>query len=714
MVRIKAKLKRRPRSSSGSSGWQAICALFIIGVALFTAVVRPAVADPLAIKVGVIHETHSRETISILDIPPADDFVAGARMAMDDNNTTGRFLDQSFSVVDAKLNAGEDPIAALKGMLDDGVRFFIVDLPPAEVLAVADAARAPGALVFNAGARDDRLREEDCRANVIHTAPTRSMLTDGLAQYLIWKQWRRWFLVVGSHPEDKLLGEAYRRSAKKFGAKIVEERVYEDTGGGRRSDSGSVQVQRQMPVFTQNAPDYDVLVAADENEVFAGFLPYRTWDARLVVGSAGLRPVSWDPSHEFWGAVQLQNRFQRAFKRGMTQRDNQAWEAMRLIGDAVAHTKSADPKTIHDELLSPSFTLGAFKGQGTDLAPVEPAAASADPAHRRAGHGFGFAAGRLPASDIYTRHPRLRSAGDKMQTSMKRMACCVAAMALLATPGAVFGKAMAATAYITNEKGNSISVIDLDKLEVTRTVKTGQRPRGIALSKDGAEMFVCLGDDDRIAVIDTKTLKEVGELPSGPDPEQLRVSPDGKLVFVANENDALLTAIDVATRKVVSEFPVGVEPEGVAVSPDGSIVVNTSETTSMAHLIDWRNKKIVANILVPPRPRYAEYNKDGSELWVSSEVGGTVSVIDPVKHVVTHTISFEVPGLAERADPASRHSFQRGRQAGVRRDGAGQSRRGDRRGDQKGAQIFAGRPACLAIGADARWQVSVVDQWRFE
>ena len=133
-----------------------------------------------------------------------------------------------------------------------------------------------------------------------------------------------------------------------------------------------------------------------------------------------------------------------------------------------------------------------------------------------------------------------------------------AALTLVIGLWALSSSAHAATAYITNEKGNSISVIDLDKLEVTHTVKTGQRPRGIALSKDDALIFVCLGDDDTIAVIDTKTLKEVGEMPSGPDPEQLRVSPDGKLVFVANENDALLTAIDTATRKVVSEFPVGV------------------------------------------------------------------------------------------------------------------------------------------------------------
>src|SRR5580704_3136167 len=362
MFTSQATLNRSFRVSPGLHELKALCALFVVAFALCTALSQSAAADPLAVKVGVIREAHPRDTVSILDIPPADDFVAGARMAMDDNNTTGRFLDQSFSVVDAKLTPGEDALAALKGMLEDGVRLFIVDLPPAEVLAVADAARASGALVFNAGAPDDRLREEDCRVNVIHVSPTRSMLTDGLAHYLIWKQWRRWLLVVGSHPEDKLLADAYRRSAKKFGAKIVEERVYEDTGGGRRSDSGSVQVQRQMPVFTQSAPDYDVLVAADENEVFAGFLPYRTWDARPVAGSAGLRPVSWDPSSESWGGTQLQDRFMRMAHRRMTELDMQAWTACRMIGEAASRTRSVDPAKIIQDMRSADFGVAAYKG----------------------------------------------------------------------------------------------------------------------------------------------------------------------------------------------------------------------------------------------------------------------------------------------------------------------------------------------------------------
>jgi PQQ-dependent catabolism-associated beta-propeller protein len=87
----------------------------------------------------------------------------------------------------------------------------------------------------------------------------------------------------------------------------------------------------------------------------------------------------------------------------------------------------------------------------------------------------------------------------------------------------------------------------------------------------------------------------------------------------------------------------------MAVSPDGKILINTSETTSMAHFIDIAARRIVANVLVDSRPRFAAFKRDGSELWVSSEIGGTVAVIDPVKHAVTAKISFSIPGLRQEA-----------------------------------------------------------------
>jgi ABC transporter substrate binding protein (PQQ-dependent alcohol dehydrogenase system) len=183
----------------------------------------------------------------------------------------------------------------------------------------------------------------------------------------VWKRWSRWLLVAGSHPNDKLLADALRRAAGRFGAKIVQERTFEDTGGARRTDSGIVQVQRQMPLLTQAAPAYDVLVAADESDVFAAYLPYRTWDARPVAGSAGLVPTSWDAAHDQWGAVQMQSRFIKSFARRMSARDMQAWTAGRMIGEAVSRTRAADARAVLDYLRSPDFALAAFKGQKLTL-----------------------------------------------------------------------------------------------------------------------------------------------------------------------------------------------------------------------------------------------------------------------------------------------------------------------------------------------------------
>jgi ABC transporter substrate binding protein (PQQ-dependent alcohol dehydrogenase system) len=122
-----------------------------------------------------------------------------------------------------------------------------------------------------------------------------------------------------------------------------------------------------MPVFTQEAPAYDVLVTADESNVFAEYLPYRTWDARPVAGSAGLVPTSWDPSHDQWGAVQIQDRFIKQFSRRMTATDMQAWMAVRMIGESAAHIHAADPKATLDFLKGPDFALAAFKGQRLTL-----------------------------------------------------------------------------------------------------------------------------------------------------------------------------------------------------------------------------------------------------------------------------------------------------------------------------------------------------------
>jgi ABC transporter substrate binding protein (PQQ-dependent alcohol dehydrogenase system) len=328
---------------------------------------RALCAEAATIGIGYIRWAEPEQTISLLDKPPRDDGLAGAKLAINDNTTTGQFIGQQFELTDIAVRADDDAVTALTTLVAGRITLILTDVPAELLLRLAAAGRDKQVTLFNVGAPDDALRQQDCRNNVIHVAPSRAMLADALAQYLVWKKWSRWVLAYGSHPDDTLLADAYRRAAKRFGARIVKEVEYKDTGGARQTDSGVVQTQQQMPVFTQGLPDYDVLVTADESEVFANYLPFRTWDARPVVGSAGLRPVSWDPSSESWGGTQLQDRFVRMAHRRMTPLDMQAWTAVRMIGEAASRSRSTDPAKIMQDMTSADFGIAAYKGQKLSL-----------------------------------------------------------------------------------------------------------------------------------------------------------------------------------------------------------------------------------------------------------------------------------------------------------------------------------------------------------
>ena len=373
---MREKARRRPRERNrGLTGKTALLAAAVaVQLALAPAAGQPqapAASTPAAqagavqkIAIVLARELRDRPPpLSLLDFPPQDDGVAGARLAINDNNTTGRFLKQEFALDVVESASASDLIAEVSKRIDAGAGFVVADMSPAALLQLSDALKARDALILNAGSADDRLREADCRANVLHTAPSRAMLADGLAQYLVWKQWRRWLLVRGTGRDDEAFADALRRAAKRFGGKIVEERTFRVETGSRRSDGGHEQVQLQIPAFTQNAPAYDVLLVADEEEQFGDYFPYRTWDARPVAGTQGLAPMSWHPALEQWGATQFQNRFRRLANRPMRPLDYDVWVAVRLVGEAATRTKSAEPRALIPYMRSGEFDLAAFKGR---------------------------------------------------------------------------------------------------------------------------------------------------------------------------------------------------------------------------------------------------------------------------------------------------------------------------------------------------------------
>ncbi|MGY6276489.1 ABC transporter substrate-binding protein [Methylomonas sp. MgM2] len=279
----------------------------------------------------------------------------GAELAISDNNTTGRFTGQQYELKKIVVPIDGDLVQAFNDLGDD-IGLVVLNVRADQVTQLADLTSAQNKLLFDASTSDDALRGGQCRHQVLHLLPSRAMRADALAQYMLKKRWREWFLVVGPATEDRLYAAAIKRAAKRYNMKLVAEKVWDQTYDARRT------AQSEVPVFTQGE-DYDVLVVADEQGLFGEYLAYRTWLPRPVIGTQGLIATAWHRTHEQWGAVQLQNRFKEQAGRWMEEEDYAAYLAVRAIGEASVRTKSNQVQAIKEYMLSDAFTLQAYKGK---------------------------------------------------------------------------------------------------------------------------------------------------------------------------------------------------------------------------------------------------------------------------------------------------------------------------------------------------------------
>ncbi len=318
-----------------------------------------ALADETAGPVKMIYIKHTAEALpklSNLELPPEDDGVFGGRQGIEDNNTTGKFLGHRYALENAILGIEDDVQDTFRRAFARGIRHFILDVGADKLLAVADSEQGRKAWFYNVGAGDDHLRTGKCRHNVLHLVPSYSMRADALAQYLVARKWRNWFLITGRRTSDAGFAAAVRRAAKKFGGKIIAEKPWEYGPDMRRTAASTV------PLFTQNV-DYDVLIVADVVGEFGEYLMYRTWTPRPVAGTQGLMPVTWHKSHEQWGAAQIQSRFLKNFGRKLSEKDYSVWSAVRTIGEAVTRTNLTDDGDIAKYIRSEKFELAGYKGQ---------------------------------------------------------------------------------------------------------------------------------------------------------------------------------------------------------------------------------------------------------------------------------------------------------------------------------------------------------------
>lgn len=277
-----------------------------------------------------------------------------AELAVKDGTAAARAAGLRLRLVHRALTETEDAPTAAAALLREGLSALLVDLPLADVERIAKMPGANTVALLNARHRDNSLRLFACRSGLLHTIPSWSMLTDGLAQGLLALDWRRVLVLKGPADADLRLTEQFLASAKKFGLRISDVRSFVHGSDPRKRDQTNVRL------LTGNA-DYDAIFVADTSGDFGRYVPYNTAHARPVVGTTGLQPLAWHPFWERHGAPQLNRQFYRAANRAMSEEDWATWIAVRAVLDGAIAARDAAPAAVLRSLTSAELRLELYK-----------------------------------------------------------------------------------------------------------------------------------------------------------------------------------------------------------------------------------------------------------------------------------------------------------------------------------------------------------------
>lgn len=289
---------------------------------------------------------------------PATQGIAGAQLGILDANQAGKFLKLHYQLNAAK----EDQTALVKTaqqMWQQGVSVFLIDASTPTLLAVRQALPEE-ALLINTNNSADNLRVTLCLANTLHTAPSDSMKSDAIAQWLRQEKLLRILLISGQSEPDLAIKQAVLHSIEKYGLKLIDDKTWTFDTDLRRQ--ASVEVKR----FTQSK-EYDVVWVNDTQNLFGQYIAYNTWLPRFVVGTHGLRAEAWHRSLEEWAAAQLQERFYRQNQRYMEAADYNAWVAIQAVHSALRTQPQLSDRELTAFLIDPQFEFAAYKGRAVSF-----------------------------------------------------------------------------------------------------------------------------------------------------------------------------------------------------------------------------------------------------------------------------------------------------------------------------------------------------------
>ena len=329
--------------------------------AVFLALAATAEAAPLAkdvvigyVQVGDDGRYDDRQGPGETVISPGRP-LPGAEMGVDEVNGVSQVTGRTFKLDREEAESEAALPATVAAMAGKGVHWFLIDAPDDAMEKLASAERGKGPILFNISAPGDALRGAACQPELLNVIPSRAMLADALAQFLLARKWPNVLVLRGPLPDDKADADAFAHAARRFGLTIADTRDFIVSNDPRHRD------QDNVALLTGDA-SYDTVYVADNDGTFARDLPYATIYPRPVIGATGLVPTAWTWTWDRYGAPQVSHRFKKRAGRDMTDTDWAAWLAVRALDDAVRESHAATIEAVDRYLLGPAMNIDGAKG----------------------------------------------------------------------------------------------------------------------------------------------------------------------------------------------------------------------------------------------------------------------------------------------------------------------------------------------------------------
>jgi YVTN family beta-propeller protein len=253
------------------------------------------------------------------------------------------------------------------------------------------------------------------------------------------------------------------------------------------------------------------------------------------------------------------------------------------------------------------------------------------------------------------------------------VAAAVSVVASLSSPSRAEPSAVAPSGgfvYTADEKGNSVSVIDLGARKVD-IVAVPVAPHNVQISSDGRRLYVVGartkageghdhgGERGRLLVFDTSSMASgpVADIEVGAHPAHVVADRDGKYAFVTNSGDDTVSVVDLAQRRVVKNVKTGAYPHGLRMSADGREIYVANVNGGSVSVIDVATLTAAATIAVGKEPIQVGFAAEGRRVYVSLRAEDSVAVVDTAARRVLTKVRVGRGPVQVFATPDGRYVF---------------------------------------------------------